>query len=418
MPPRAKEPSPTTARIVSPPGALQGRYRFWPVVATVSLILVVTLVPGSWIETPVGDPPPILSLDFSFADFLANWMLFLPFGVSVGRASKSPLRALVYSFLLSAVIETAQLAIPFRYTNPFDVVANAAGGITGALLWSSSRRWRALTDREATWSCALLAGLLASGVLLSNLLLLPAPPAGQYFIHAPPQVQGFEPLPGEILEVALDGALLDRNPVPDSQRVRDALAGDFELRLRARLNTRPTRPSLLFMISAEPEEELALLLRIEGDDLVLRYRARSNQLYLEAIDFRADGLLRPLAPQQTFEVVARRLGHRTCLELDSNAYCEGNLGVDETWALYLPQLERLLGRPPLVSFLWIGVWSLAIGGLARSHWSSVAGIGLLVGTLWATSQFGPLQPLSNWGILTVLLGFAIGLATRRFYFSA
>ena len=67
-----------------------------------------------------------------------------------------------------------------------------------------------------------------------------------------------------------------RNPVPDSQRVHDALAGDFELRVRARLNTRLTRPSLLFMISAEPEEELALLLRIEGDDLILRYRARSN----------------------------------------------------------------------------------------------------------------------------------------------
>ncbi len=206
MPPRAKESSPGTARTVSPPGAVRSRYRFWPVLATASLILIVTLVPGSWIETPVGDPPPILSLDFSFADFLANWMLFLPFGVSVGRASRSPLRALAYSLLLSAVVETAQLAIPFRYTNPFDVVANAAGGITGALLWSSSRSWRALTNREAAWSGALLGGLLASGVLLSNLLLLPAPPAGQYFIHVPPQILGFEALPGEILEVTLDGA--------------------------------------------------------------------------------------------------------------------------------------------------------------------------------------------------------------------
>ena len=45
-------------------------------------------------------------------------------------------------------------------------------------------------------------------------------------------------------------------------------------------------------------------------------------------------------------------------------------------------------------------------------------IGLLLGTLWATSQYGPLQPPSNWEILTGLVGFAIGLAARRFYFFA
>lgn len=382
------------------------------------LILIVTLVPGSGIEAPAGNLRPVLSLKFSLSDFLVNFLLYLPFGASVGRASRSPLLALACSLSLSVVVESAQLAIPFRFSNPFDVMANATGGITGALLWSISRRWRALTDREATWSCALLTGLLASGALLSNLLLLPAPPAGQYFIHAPPRIAGFAPLPGEILDVALDGARLNRNPVPNSLRVRDALAGDFELRLRARLSARPARPSLLFMIGAEREQQSVLLLRIEGDDLILRYRARSNDINLEAVDFRADGLLQPLALKQDFEVVTRRHGHETCLALESRVFCEGDLSLGDTWALYLPQLERLLGRSPLVSFLWIGAWSFAIGFLARPHWTSVVGIGLLVETLWATGQLGPLQPLSNWGILAALLGFATGLSIRRFYCSA
>jgi hypothetical protein len=382
------------------------------------LILIVTLVPGSWIETPVGDPPRKLNLGFSLSDFMANWLLFVPFGVSVGRASGSTRRALTYSFLLSAVVEIAQLGMPYRYSNPFDVVSNTAGGITGALLWSSSRRWRALTDQEAAWSCALLAGLLASGVLISNLLLLPAPPTGPYFVHAPPQIGGFEPLPGEILDVALDGTPLTRNAVANSKPIRTALTGDFELRIRARLNVRPTKPSLIFMITAKPDKELALLLRIEGDDLVVRYRAQSSQIRLEEIDFRADGLLRSLQPQQPFEVVVRRQGRRTCVELDSRAYCKGDLGISELWALYLPQLERLLGRLPLVSFLWVGTWGLAIGVLTRRHWSSAAGIGLLVTTLWITSQLGPLQPLSYGGILVGLLGFGIGLVTRRLFFSA
>jgi hypothetical protein len=415
MPARTERSSDTTSCRVDPPVGTESRPRIWPLLTTTSLILILTLMPGSWFSPPVGDPPPALGLEFSLSDFLANLLLFLPFGAAVRRGSGSPLDALAYSLLLSAVVEVTQLAIPFRITSPFDLVANAAGGFTGALLYSFAVRWLPLTDRAAAWLGALLAGLLAACVVLSNLLILPAPPAGRYFIHAPPQIEGFEPLPGEILEAALDGIALDRNPVPDSPRVRDALSGDFELRLRARLNFRPSRPSLIFMITAEPEEELALLLRIENDDLVLRYRSRSHHVYLEHIDFRADGLLQSLTAERAFEVVARRQGHRTCLYFNSRSSCDGALGVGETWALYLPQLERVLGRSPLVSFLWVGGWGLAIGYLARAQGISVVGIALLAGTLWATGQFGPLQSLSRPEILTGLLGFATGLATRRLY---
>jgi len=416
MPPPGKDLSKASAPVASPHKAIP--YRTWPVIATTSIILIVTLVPGSWITIPVGDPPPLISFKFLLADFLANWMLFILFGASVGRASQSPLRALAYALVLSAIVETAQMAIPYRYSNPFDVVANAAGALTGALLWLSSRRWRASTDREVIWAGALLSGLIAAGIMLSNLLLLPAPPAGQYYIHAPPQVSGFEPLSGKILEASLDEVRLDRSSGPDSQRIRDALTGDFELRLRARLSTRPTRPSLLFMMSAEPEQQLALLLRIDGDDLVLRYRALSNRLSLEEIEFRADGLLQSLRLQETFEVTVRREGLRTCLALGVRTHCDGNLAIGDIWALYLPQIERLLGRSQFVSFLWIGVCAFAIGGLALPHWSSVAGIGLLMGSILAVSHYGPMQALSIWETLSGLLCFAIGLATRGRLFSA
>lgn len=418
MAPRAKETSAVSARAECRHGVVHIRCRFLPIIAAASMILILTLAPGSWFVTSVGDPPPIVSFKFLLSDFLANWILYLLFGASVGRATRSPLAALACALLLSAVVETAQIAIPFRFTNPFDVVANAAGGFTGAVLWSSSQRWKELTDNEASWSCALLSGLLASVILLSNLLLMPAPPAGRYFVHAPPQIRGFEFLPGEILRITLNGAHLDGSPIPDSQQVRAALAGDFELRLRARLESPPTRPSLIFMISAEPEKELVLMLRIEGDDLVLGYRALSNEFHLEAIEVRANGLLRSIESQQTFETVVRRQGHRTCLKVDSLAYCKGDLSIAQVWALYLPQLEWLFGRSPLVSFAWIGLWSVALGGLARLHWASAVGIGLLVVALVATTHFGPLQPLSNWEILTTLLSFAIGIAARRLCTSA
>jgi VanZ like family len=379
---------------------------------SVSLVLAITLVPGMWFQAPVGEPPPLLSLDFFLADFLANCLLFLPFGASVALASGRARNALICSFLLSASVETAQVFMLYRYANPFDVLANALGGLAGALLWNRSLRSRKLSDANATRACVLLTMFLASMLIVSSVLLLPAPPAGRYYLHAPPQILGFEPLPGDIRDVSLDGVQLERSGALDSDWMRQAFDGDFELRFRVRLYERPTRPSLLLMISAEPGERTVLALRLEGDDLVFRYRAASNRIRLDAVEFRADKLLQAAAHGQTFEVVVSRRGYQTCLGVESKTYCEGDLDVGQTWALYLPQLERLLGRSVLMTVAWVGGWSLVVGGLVRFHWASGAGVGALVVIVWAAGQFGTLQPLPYWGWLVSLGGLAIGATAR------
>lgn len=98
----------------------------------VAAILSVTAIP---VEIGTGT----LRTDGPVAgDFVANLLLFLPLGVALSRHRL--LVVLAIAFALSCTIELAQLWSVGRYTSPFDVLANALSGLTGAALWKALRR--------------------------------------------------------------------------------------------------------------------------------------------------------------------------------------------------------------------------------------------------------------------------------------
>ncbi len=373
-----------------------------------------TLLPASCFAPPVGDPPPRLDLELSLADFLANLLLFLPFGAALQRGVGRLRTVVLTSLLFSGAIELVQLAIPSRMTSPFDVLANVAGAVLGGWLWSARRRLRRPGRVAAGRAGMALAFALTAGLPLAGWLSLAAPPSGEYFLHAPPEIDGFQPLRGEILGVTLDGAALARNPLADSPRARAALAGDFDLRLRLRLDARPTRPSALFMLSAEPGQELVLLL-LASEDLVLRQRARTAWLTLAPVEHRAAGLLRSAPLGEPFEIAIRRAGARTCLALADDSRCDGALDVGETWALLLPQLEAAVGRSRLVTGAWIASWAILLGWLAPV--SRAAALSALppLGAVLVTPLLGPLEPLPFWGLAVGALGYATAAALSRAY---
>lgn len=81
-------------------------------------------------------------LVFYTAEFAANILLFVPFGVlfpiALGKVSTRVLRLTVLAGLvLSIAIELAQLMIPGRVSSIMDLIANTLGALAGVLLVSA-----------------------------------------------------------------------------------------------------------------------------------------------------------------------------------------------------------------------------------------------------------------------------------------
>lgn len=94
---------------------------------------------------PGFSPAPFLvgSRTMSLLDFTQNILLFLPLGflLADGRAGtrSTLMRAACLSFLLSALIECAQIRIPGRFPSFWDIGFNALGGALGGRLRRSVR---------------------------------------------------------------------------------------------------------------------------------------------------------------------------------------------------------------------------------------------------------------------------------------
>lgn len=112
-------------------------------------ILAVTLFPvhagliKQWHEFQLGFFPAAFLEGSSYLyvfDFLQNILLFLPLGflIADGRPQDGPralvIRAAILSFLLSSLIECAQVRIPGRYPSFWDIGFNSLGGLLGAAL--------------------------------------------------------------------------------------------------------------------------------------------------------------------------------------------------------------------------------------------------------------------------------------------
>lgn len=76
-------------------------------------------------------------IDYSFVEFTANIVMFVPFGLFFFILAPSGWRWLgpLVGLLLSALIELTQLVVlPQRVATPYDVVANGFGALVGTLV--------------------------------------------------------------------------------------------------------------------------------------------------------------------------------------------------------------------------------------------------------------------------------------------
>jgi glycopeptide antibiotics resistance protein len=77
-----------------------------------------------------------------FRDLTVNLALFIPFGYSFAKRSRSVMYLLIAAVATSATAEVFQLFSTVRYPSGTDVVYASVGALVGALLAAAARKYR------------------------------------------------------------------------------------------------------------------------------------------------------------------------------------------------------------------------------------------------------------------------------------
>lgn len=329
-----------------------------------AVILLLTLSPA---DAAGGVEPFSLSLRLTgfraLADSLANIALFAPLGAAAALCMSGWARPIMAGAALSLAIEIVQLAIPGRYTSPWDLAFNTLGTGLGVALVRHSAFW---LRPAGVWRVVLPLVALAAGaiVLLAGpLLFQPAPVAGPLVGQWTHVYEGQPFYEGRILEARVGAHAVYAWPVENSNAVRAALFRDT-VHVRVEAGPRPERGVPLFAVVA-PNSQTLLGMSIRGDDVIAGYRMHARRLGLDQPDVRAPGALSEIAPGDIFTV---RFWHTAdggnCIEVDSRRTCQPPFGPLDTWALILYPMPGPLAA--VMPVLWLVGLFVPAGWLLRA----------------------------------------------------
>src|SRR5262245_27357446 len=331
----------------------------WVPILWVVVILGVTLVP---LEATDG-PPPILCVlcgDGALADGVLNAALFLPLGAALSIAGWRPWSTIVLGALLSCGVETAQFVIPGRDPSLSDVLFNTLGAVLGvALAKSAPALWRSSPRRGDVLSIAW--ALVAASVLtLTGVLLTPSFPEDLYYGGWTPRFGHLEWYGGRVLQASVDGLEIPDGVLRSSLQIRERLLADSAIYVVARAGPRPQGLAPLFTIHDQHQREI-LLVGIDGDDIIFRYRTRAVAWGLIGPEIRVRDAVPGIGWRKPLAVIVHPAGNGHCIGVNATEHCGLGYTIGTGLALLLPVP---LWLRPILSVVWlvglffpIGLWA-------------------------------------------------------------
>ena len=388
-----------------PAGA--GRTGALAVGVVVAVILVLTL----W---PLGSKPSVaddqIFLRFGLADAVRNVILFLPLGIALALRGTGFAGVALRATLLSVAIELAQVAIPGRYRNVWDVVSNAGGALLGAALLRTAPRWlwpgRSLATRLALAGSAFVATLL----LGTGLLLSPALPFTEYAAGWTLDLDPLAHYTGRVISATLGEEPLPNGRLARSEQVRRLWLEGAPLRLEAVAGGRTASLAPIFTLHDSAHREV-LLVGAERGDLVLRVRTRAQAVSLDRPGLRWADALDDVQEGDPLTITARREGNGWCLSLGDRSACPLGFTAGSGWRLlWFPQ-SLPAEAAPWLNAVWLAALFLPLGLWLRANAGSALAVAIAVGALFATPLVG-LLPTPPAELAASLTGMALGAALR------
>ncbi len=373
-------------------------------------VAVATLVP----HRGPGTEPALACIicgERGVADALLNVIMFMPLGALLALRG-TPLRAAALAaFLLSVLIEGAQLMIPGRDPSLGDVTFNTLGGLAGFTLARVTLYQLRETAVARVVPFALAAGVLAI-IGTTGFLLQPAFPESVYYAQWTPNLGHLEWYRGRVRRATL-GEIEVRPPrLAHSRRVRALLLAGARLDVHGVAGPPIRRLAPLFSIFDDRQREIWLV-GPDRDDLVLSYRVRAAAWRLDQPDLRLRGAFATVRAGDTLHVAAWRDAAGHCLVLNQMRACRVGFTAGRGWGSLLYP-----GSAPAWVKTMLDVGWLA-GLLALVGFAGAARSALIAGGATIAAGLGMLAPLTGLAATPMLewvgagVGLALGVAARR-----
>jgi VanZ like family len=386
------------------------RVRRWFPILWLFVILGATMIPLE----PTGGAPPFLCVlcgDEALADAVLNATLFLPLGVALSAAGWRPLRAVVSGALLSVAVETAQFVIPGRDPSLSDVLFNTLGVVLGVALARSTSTWWRPRARIADVLGILGSIGAACFIILTGVLLGVSFPEDPYYGGWTPRFGHLEWYGGRVLQASLDGLEIPPRALANSPRIREMLRSGAPIQVHALAGPQPSGLAPLFTIHDGHHSEIVLL-GVDGDDIVFRYRRRAGDWGLVEPDIRIRGALRGVAWRDPLSIVVRRAASGYCVRVNAMERCGLGYTIGTGWALLLGGQPISLRLQPALSVIWLGALFFPIGLWARLGWAFVIRVALSLACLLILPSFIDLLPTPGAEIAGAIGGLLAGYACR------
>jgi len=210
---------------------------------------------------------------------MLNVLLFLPFGIALGRSQYQPVTAVLAVVATTVGIEALQYSIVVgRDGSVRDVLANCLGGAAGYLLsphlHHACRPDRRIA-RRLVWGAA---GLWVAHACLATMAFRSSPTAHRYYGQWASTFEGFDTFNGTVVGATIDGAPLPTGPFPAALEgaVRD-IASPFDLSATVSPGRPSTRLAPIVSVADEMGNEIGLLGQ-QQNALVFRTRLDARRM--------------------------------------------------------------------------------------------------------------------------------------------
>jgi hypothetical protein len=337
--------------------------------ASLAAIAAATLVPQS--GTAIGSHFCLICGEFGAVNGILNVLLFLPLGIGLALSGLPWKRALLGTFLLTALIEIGQFfVIPGRYSAIGDVLANTIGGALGfaivrhaiSLLRPS---WRTALALSVCWSVVWLAIQAVSGYGFS-----PTIPRSEYYGQIARRLENLDQFRGRVISARIGDLAVPDTRFTDSRKARELLIGGavFTATITLAAPTHAIAP-IVRVVDATRRE--ILLFAQNTDELVFAVRTGASALRLRPPVFHLGKLFPQASPTASglnvdpLSVSAGYFAREVRVRTHGRTSYERDIPISASlgWTMFLPfqWIIEGTGAELALSAMWTACLLLPLG---------------------------------------------------------
>jgi hypothetical protein len=382
-------------------------------VAALIPILLLTLQPASDERIGVGWQTCIVCGEVGLAAAILNTALFIPFGAALGLGRRSLWVLGLAGFAVSLGIETVQHLLPGRNPTLGDLLFNTAGTVAGVLLGRHWRGWMLPDDRIANRLAVGVSGVIVSVIALTAYAAEPTGTDARYYGLWTPSLRHLEAYDGVVRTARVDSLAIPAGaPFHDRDAALHGLRdwSTLEVAGVTGAETRALAPVVAVFDSARRE---ILLLGVDRDDVVLRYRRRAAAFRLMTPDTRFAGAATGLLPAGTdLHIQARRDGASHCISVAHRERCGLGITVGQGWSLLRTAGTFPARYHPVLNAGWVALLFLPLGFWLRASGPGTVALAAALMAIALAHTPGTLMPapLTEW--MGALVGLSIGQLVR------